>query len=84
MLLGVPDKAEREPFEARFDSHSTKKGREMDYLVKIYKSTQDVLKTQEEHENAIAKCRKRVNLMTEELETLQSKTDKKRNLEEVR
>ena len=71
------------PYRARLDFNSTKKGKNMDYLMALYKTTVDVLKRQEEQKKAIQKCKDKVHFMTEELETLQRRTDEGRNLEKV-
>ena len=45
--------------------------KQLDSLLDIYKSTQDVLRKQAEQEMVVKKCRNKVDCMTDEMKTLQ-------------
>lgn len=55
----------------------------MNFLVGMYRSTQDVLRKQEEQEKVIQKYKNKVHFMTEEMETLQRKTTEEAMFDEV-
>ena len=49
----------------------SQKMKQLDSLLDMYKSTQEVLRKQAEQEMAIKKCRNKVHCMTDEMKTLQ-------------
>lgn len=84
VLIGVPDKEIKHQSQATLNLNSTKKERGLDWLLKICKSTQDVLRRQEEQQKEIQNCRNKIHFMTKELETLQAKTERENKLDKVR
>ena len=49
----------------------SQKMKQLDSLLDMYKSTQDVLRKQAEQEMAFKKCRNKVHCMTDEMKTLE-------------
>ena len=71
MLIGQAEKI----YKGRHLSRdSTKEEKDLNILVEMYKSAQDVLSKHAEQEKAIQKCKTKVHFMTEEMETLQRRT----------
>ena len=79
MLVGVLDEASMDPC----NFSPTKNEKDVDYLMKIYRSTEDVLRRQEEQEKEILNYKQRIHAMSKQLETLQRKNDLEKSLEKV-
>ena len=79
MFVGVLQEASVDPCNFR----PTKNEKDVDYLMQIYRSTEDVLRRQEEQEKEIRNYKQRIHVMTKQLETLQRKTDLEKSLEKV-
>ena len=79
ILVGVLDEASLDPY----NFSPTKNETDVNYLMKIYKSTQDVFRRQDEQGKEIRDYKQKIHVMTKQLETLQRKTDLEKTLEKV-
>ena len=82
--IGVLDKEIMHQSQATLNLDSTKKEKDLDRLLKICNSTQDVLRRQEEQQKEIQNCKNKIHFMTQELETMQTKTKRENSLDKVR
>lgn len=65
-------------YQERSDSRSINERSHVENLTKICQSIQDVLEKQEDQDRAIKNYKQKINLMNQELQTVQTNTDIRR------